>query len=93
MTREELGRALREAAYLEGDFGLRSGRRSRHHGNFLRCAQTPSRSTSATSSPGFSVPASVTIIPRGSTTMLRPRCRRGPSVPTRLQASTKTPFS
>lgn len=31
MTREELGRALREAAYLEGDFVLRSGRRSRYY--------------------------------------------------------------
>jgi len=31
MTAEELGRALREAAYLEGDFLLRSGRRSRYY--------------------------------------------------------------
>ncbi|HEX6762002.1 MAG TPA: orotate phosphoribosyltransferase [Gaiellaceae bacterium] len=31
MTRDELGRALREAAYLEGDFVLRSGRRSRYY--------------------------------------------------------------
>jgi len=31
MDREELGRALREAAYLEGDFLLRSGRRSRYY--------------------------------------------------------------
>jgi orotate phosphoribosyltransferase len=31
MTREELGRALREAAYLEGDFLLRSGRRSKYY--------------------------------------------------------------
>ena len=31
MTREELGRALRDAAYLEGDFVLRSGRRSRYY--------------------------------------------------------------
>jgi orotate phosphoribosyltransferase len=31
LTREELGRALREAAYLEGDFVLRSGRRSRYY--------------------------------------------------------------
>jgi orotate phosphoribosyltransferase len=31
VTREELGRALREAAYLEGDFLLRSGRRSRYY--------------------------------------------------------------
>jgi orotate phosphoribosyltransferase len=30
-TREDLGRALREAAYLEGDFVLRSGRRSRYY--------------------------------------------------------------
>jgi orotate phosphoribosyltransferase len=31
VTRDELGRALREAAYLEGDFVLRSGRRSRYY--------------------------------------------------------------
>ena len=31
MTRGELARALREAAYLEGDFVLRSGRRSRYY--------------------------------------------------------------
>ena len=31
MNREELGRALREVAYLEGDFLLRSGRRSRYY--------------------------------------------------------------
>ena len=31
MTREELARALREVAYLEGDFVLRSGRRSRYY--------------------------------------------------------------
>ena len=31
MTREELARALRETAYLEGDFVLRSGRRSRYY--------------------------------------------------------------
>jgi orotate phosphoribosyltransferase len=31
VTREELARALREAAYLEGDFVLRSGRRSRYY--------------------------------------------------------------
>jgi len=31
MTHEELARALREAAYLEGDFVLRSGRRSRYY--------------------------------------------------------------
>ena len=31
MNREELGRALREAAYLEGDFLLRSGRRSKYY--------------------------------------------------------------
>ena len=31
MTRDELGRALRDAAYLEGDFVLRSGRRSRYY--------------------------------------------------------------
>ena len=31
MNREELGGALRDAAYLEGDFVLRSGRRSRYY--------------------------------------------------------------
>jgi orotate phosphoribosyltransferase len=31
VTREELGAALREHAYLEGDFVLRSGRRSRYY--------------------------------------------------------------
>lgn len=31
MNREELGRAIREAAYLEGDFLLRSGRRSKYY--------------------------------------------------------------
>jgi len=31
VTREELARALREVAYLEGDFVLRSGRRSRYY--------------------------------------------------------------
>ncbi|HUK97687.1 MAG TPA: orotate phosphoribosyltransferase [Gaiellaceae bacterium] len=31
MTQPELGRALRDAAYLEGDFVLRSGRRSRYY--------------------------------------------------------------
>ena len=31
MSDPELGRALREAAYLEGDFLLRSGRRSRYY--------------------------------------------------------------
>jgi orotate phosphoribosyltransferase len=31
MNREELAGALREAAYLEGDFVLRSGRRSRYY--------------------------------------------------------------
>ena len=31
MTRGELARALRDAAYLEGDFVLRSGRRSRYY--------------------------------------------------------------
>ena len=31
MTHEELGRALRAAAYLEGDFVLRSGRRSKYY--------------------------------------------------------------
>ena len=31
LTREELGAALREHAYLEGDFLLRSGKRSRYY--------------------------------------------------------------
>ncbi len=31
MTRDELTRALRDAAYLEGDFLLRSGRRSKYY--------------------------------------------------------------
>lgn len=31
MTREELAQALRDAAYLEGDFVLRSGRRSAYY--------------------------------------------------------------
>jgi orotate phosphoribosyltransferase len=31
VTRRELARALRDAAYLEGDFLLRSGRRSRYY--------------------------------------------------------------
>jgi orotate phosphoribosyltransferase len=31
VTRDELGRALRDAAYLEGDFVLRSGRRSKYY--------------------------------------------------------------
>ena len=31
MTRAELARAIRDAAYLEGDFLLRSGRRSRYY--------------------------------------------------------------
>ena len=31
MDRDELGAALREHAYLEGDFVLRSGRRSRYY--------------------------------------------------------------
>ena len=31
MTRDELRLALREAAYLEGDFVLRSGKRSRYY--------------------------------------------------------------
>jgi orotate phosphoribosyltransferase len=31
LTHAELGRALREAAYLEGDFVLRSGRRSNYY--------------------------------------------------------------
>jgi orotate phosphoribosyltransferase len=31
LNRDELGRALRQAAYLEGDFVLRSGRRSKYY--------------------------------------------------------------
>ena len=31
LTKDELGAALREHAYLEGDFVLRSGRRSRYY--------------------------------------------------------------
>lgn len=31
MTRDELARGLREAAYLEGDFVLRSGKRSKYY--------------------------------------------------------------
>jgi orotate phosphoribosyltransferase len=31
LNRDDLGRALRDAAYLEGDFVLRSGRRSRYY--------------------------------------------------------------
>jgi orotate phosphoribosyltransferase len=31
VTRDDLARALRDAAYLEGDFVLRSGRRSRYY--------------------------------------------------------------
>jgi orotate phosphoribosyltransferase len=31
MNKQELARAIREAAYLEGDFVLRSGRRSRYY--------------------------------------------------------------
>ncbi|MGN6796740.1 MAG: orotate phosphoribosyltransferase, partial [Gaiellaceae bacterium] len=31
MTRDELARALSDAAYLEGDFVLRSGRRSKYY--------------------------------------------------------------
>lgn len=31
MTRDELARGLRDAAYLEGDFVLRSGRRSKYY--------------------------------------------------------------
>ena len=31
MNRDELARGLREAAYLEGDFVLRSGRRSKYY--------------------------------------------------------------
>jgi orotate phosphoribosyltransferase len=31
MNRDELARGLRQAAYLEGDFVLRSGRRSKYY--------------------------------------------------------------
>ncbi len=41
MTRDELARALREAAYLEGDFVLRSGRRSRYYLDKYRFETTP----------------------------------------------------
>jgi len=41
VTRDELARALREAAYLEGDFVLRSGRRSRYYLDKYRFETTP----------------------------------------------------
>ncbi|MFL5928017.1 MAG: orotate phosphoribosyltransferase [Gaiellaceae bacterium] len=41
MTREELARALRETAYLEGDFVLRSGRRSRYYFDKYRFETRP----------------------------------------------------
>ena len=41
MTDDELKRALREHAYLEGDFVLRSGRRSRYYLDKYRFATRP----------------------------------------------------
>lgn len=41
MTREELARGLREAAYLEGDFLLRSGKRSRYYLDKFRFETRP----------------------------------------------------
>jgi orotate phosphoribosyltransferase len=41
VTREELARALRETAYLEGDFVLRSGRRSRYYFDKYRFETRP----------------------------------------------------
>jgi orotate phosphoribosyltransferase len=41
MNRGELARGLREAAYLEGDFVLRSGRRSRYYLDKYRFATRP----------------------------------------------------
>jgi orotate phosphoribosyltransferase len=41
VTHEELGRALREAAYLEGDFLLRSGRRSKYYLDKFRFETRP----------------------------------------------------
>ena len=41
MTREELARALRDTAYLEGDFVLRSGRRSKYYLDKYRFETVP----------------------------------------------------
>ena len=41
MNRDELGRALREAAYLEGDFLLRSGKRSKYYLDKFRFETRP----------------------------------------------------
>ena len=41
MTREQLAKGLREAAYLEGDFVLRSGRRSRYYLDKYRFETAP----------------------------------------------------
>jgi orotate phosphoribosyltransferase len=41
MTRDELAAALRDAAYLEGDFLLRSGRRSRYYLDKFRFETRP----------------------------------------------------
>ncbi len=41
MNREELGAALRERAYLEGDFLLRSGKRSRYYLDKYRFETVP----------------------------------------------------
>ena len=41
MNRDELGRALREAAYLEGDFLLRSGKRSKYYLDKFRFETQP----------------------------------------------------
>ena len=41
MTRDELARGLREIAYLEGDFVLRSGRRSRYYLDKYRFETVP----------------------------------------------------
>lgn len=41
MNRDELGAALREHAYLEGDFVLRSGRRSRYYLDKYRFETVP----------------------------------------------------
>jgi orotate phosphoribosyltransferase len=41
LNREELGRALREAAYLEGDFLLRSGKRSQYYLDKFRFETRP----------------------------------------------------
>jgi orotate phosphoribosyltransferase len=41
LNRDELGRALREAAYLEGDFLLRSGKRSKYYLDKFRFETRP----------------------------------------------------